>query len=239
MQKDEQEVLGVDACPIGWLATVIGPDESRTETYRSFGALYHEYDDAKRILVDIPIGLPDGERRQCEQLAKDLLGCRGSSVFFPPCRSAAELSEHRAASDEHEKQIGHGLSQQAHNISDKILQVAEVVGNEYDGVIRESHPELCFAAINGQPIAYSKSSALGRGLRMKLLNDAYSQSERLYRSTRDEYLLKEVRRDDILDSIVLAITARDGPLSSVPEHPSIDEPRIYYPEFTVPTVEIG
>lgn len=233
-----ETVFGVDACPLGWFVTVIDPDGVRTETYEEFANLYETYSRADRVLVDIPIGLPENERRRCDEAARDVLGSRGISVFYPPCRSAAEHTDYQEASDEHKEQIGHGLSQQAHNISGKILEIADVVGEHYDGMVRESHPELCFAALNGQPIAYSKSSDRGLGLRMKLLSDELDDAEALYRDTRDEHLLKEVRRDDILDSMVLAVAARKGNLTTVPANPSPDEPRIYYPDFEVPVLDV-
>lgn len=72
---------------------------------------------------------------------------------------------------------------------------------------------------------------------MKLLDDELENAEALYWDTRDEYLLKEVRRDDILDSMVLAVAARNGNLTTVPPDPSPTEPRIHYPDFHVPLLE--
>ncbi|MDH5020356.1 DUF429 domain-containing protein [Halobacterium rubrum] len=237
MSRSETTVVGADACPVGWFATVIDGSEIRTETHEEFTDLSEKYSDADRILVDIPIGLPETSRRRCDEEASDLLGSRGISVFYPPCQTAAEITDYQEASDEHRDQIGHGLSQQAHNIGEKILQVADVVGKRYDGVVRESHPELCFAALNGQPIAYSKSSAPGRGLRMELLDNELDDAKALYRDACDDYLRKEVRRDDILDAMVLAIAAKEEDLTTVPESPSQDEPRIYYPDFDVPVLD--
>jgi predicted RNase H-like nuclease len=73
---------------------------------------------------------------------------------------------------------------------------------------------------------------------MKLLSDELGDAEAHYREASDEYLLKEVRRDDILDSMVLAVAASDGNLATVPENPSTDEPRIYYPDFEVAVLEV-
>lgn len=237
MAESSSTVVGVDACPVGWLATILEGGDVRMKSYREFEALSESHSASDRILVDIPIGFPEGERRTCDEVAKDLLGSRGLSVFYPPCRSAAECTEYREASDEHENEVGHGLSTQAHNIRQKILEVTDAVAGRYDGQVREGHPELCFAALNGQPIAYSKSSARGRGLRMELLSDELDDAEALYREARNEYLLKEVRRDDILDSMVLAVAAQKGNLTTVPANPSPDEPRIYYPGFEVPVLE--
>lgn len=227
-------VVGVDACPAGWFATVIERGDIWMDTYQEFSELYTAHRDANQILVDIPIGLSGDQRRRCDIEARDLLGSRGTSVFYPPCQSAADLDDYQKANEEHENRVGYGLSQQAHSIGSKILQVAAVIGEQYDGVVRESHPELCFAALNGQPIAYSKSSNRGRGLRMKLLRDELDETDELYQNAREEHLLKEVRRDDILDSMVLAVAARMN-LTSVPEAPNAEVPRIYFPDFELPS----
>lgn len=235
---DAEPTVGVDACPAGWLATEIADAGIQTKTFENFGEVVETFSDAGCIFVDIPVGLPQTDRRRCDEEASDLLGCRGNSVFYPPCQSAIELSDHEEASQEQRAKIGHGLSQQAHNIGPKIRQVAAAVGDKYDGLVRESHPELCFAALNGQPIAYSKSSDWGRGLRMKLLCDELDTAREHYRDVRDRYFLKDVGRDDILDSMVLAVAARRSGIATVPNSPTIDEPRIYYPNFETPRLSV-
>jgi predicted RNase H-like nuclease len=151
-------VVGADACPAGWLATTLNDGTVTVDTYGQFEQVRDSHTDADRILVDIPIGLPSDGRRRCDTLAKDLLGCRGMSVFYTPSESAIQYEDYEDAKEEHEEDIAHGLIMQAHNLRDKIREVRAVVGDDYDGLVRESHPELCFAALNGQPIAYAKSS---------------------------------------------------------------------------------
>lgn len=85
---------------------------------------------------------------------------------------------------------------------------------------------------------HPKSSALGRGLRMQLLGDELDSAVELYQNTREEYLLKEVRRDDILDSMVLAVAACDDSPDPLPSEPASDEPRIYFPGFDVPVIPV-
>lgn len=228
------KVVGVDACPFGWFVTVLEDDSVRTEAYESFGEAYQTYSEAGRILVDIPIGLPTDSRRRCDEQARELLGCRGLSVFYPPCPSAARCDDYEKANEEHRDRVGHGLSQQAYSIREKILEVDAVVDDRYDGLVRESHPELCFAALNDQPIAYPKASEIGRELRLALLNRELDDAESCYHDARERYLLKEVRRDDILDSMVLAVAAREDNLTMVPSSPHKKEPRIHYPEFDFP-----
>ena len=54
------------------------------------------------------------------------------------------------------------------------------------------------------------------------MNDEYEQ-------VIDDTLRKDVGRDDILDSMALALGAQSEELQSVPEDPRPDVPRIHYP----------
>lgn len=227
MQTAESAV-GVDACPYGWFVTVLTEATIETRLYEDFAEVRAD-NQAARVFVDIPVGLPTGSRRRCDIKARDLLGCRSSSVFFPPCKSAAAIDEYDEANREHREEMSHGLSQQAHAISDKISEVQAVVDEINDGPIYESHPELCFYAFNGQPIAYSKSSKRGLALRLHLLEEKRPGMTDKYEQILDETLRKAVRRDDILDSMALALAAQSETLRSVPETPGPEVPRIYYP----------
>jgi len=152
-------------------------------------------------------------------------------VFYAPSERAIECEDYEDAKEEHGSDIGHGLMKQAHNLRKKILDVRNTIKDGYDGVVRESHPELCFAALNGQPIAYAKSSEAGQELRLQLLEDELEDARALYDETKEEYLRQEVRRDDILDSMCLAVAARSDGLVTTPPDPEPTEPRIYYPDF--------
>jgi len=176
------KVLGADSCPAGWFVAVIDGGILSTSIYESFDQLRNDHENAHRILVDVPIGLPVEERRQCDEKARELLGCRGSSVFYPPSEGAIECDSYDDANETHREDVGHGLSQQAYHISDKIRDVRSVVGSQYGGKIRESHPELCFAALNNQPIAYPKSAKPGQSLRLELLNETLNDVNTVYHS---------------------------------------------------------
>jgi len=224
--------IGVDACSGGWLATGIIDGRSIASLYSDFKKLWLKHSDADRILVDIPIGLSEQGRRECDEEAKDLLGCRGISVFYTPCQQAVRAEEYEEANKAHRKEIGEGLMKQAYNISPKIKQVAEII-SEYDtaeDVILESHPEVCFYALNRQPIAYPKSSERGRKLRLHLLNQVLSDPNQEYQKIMSATLRKDVARDDILDALVLSGAAATDDLIFVPEAPSSKQPRIYYPD---------
>jgi len=225
-----QTVVGVDACAGGWFATIILGNPVQTKFVENFHEIIDEYTDADRILVDVPIGLPTDSRRRCDERASDLLGCRGSSVFYPPCEAAIEIDDYDVAKAEHEDKIGHGLTKQAHSIQTNIREVDNLVPDDrYDGQIRESHPELCFYALNRQPIAYSKSSDRGREMRLDLLQGEIDNTRAIYDEVRNRHPLRTVGRDDIIDSMALAVAARRDSLETVPEAPEAEQPRIYYP----------
>lgn len=233
-------IVGADGCPFGWFVTVIEDGTVHTDTYERFEPINETYADADRILVDVPIGLPTDSRRQCDEEASDLLGCRGNSVFYPPTENAIKHDEYDRANEAQRGSTENGLSQQAFHIRQKIREVREVVGDQFDGLVRESHPELCFAALNGQPISYPKTSKLGRSFRLQLLTEALegADAETIYRRVREEYFLKNVRRDDILDAMVLAVAAGTQSLTTVPKKPSKAQPRIYYPHFELPSLDV-
>lgn len=220
--------VGVDACPYGWFATISTGEAIETEMYKEFSELHADYGSA-RIFVDIPIGLPTGSRRDCDIRARDLLGCHGNSVFYPPCEAAAEIEDYDEANEKHREIMDNGLSQQAHAIRKKINEVGAVSGEGFDGPVYESHPELCFYALNEQPIAYPKSSKRGLAFRRHLLGQENDEISVEYEQVLDHTLRKDVRRDDILDSMVLALAAQNPDVHSVPDEPSSDVPRIYYP----------
>lgn len=223
-----ESAVGVDACPYGWFVTALTGGSIETDLYEDFTEVCSDYQEA-RVFVDIPIGLPTGSRRRCDIEARELLGCRGNSVFFPPCESAAAIENYDKANVKHREEMEYGLSQQAHAISDKINEVRAVVGETYDAPIYESHPELCFYALNGQPIAYSKSSKRGLTLRRHLLEQNHSGMNDMYEQVLSDTLRNHVRRDDILDSMALSLAAQSDQMQSVPESPGPNTPRIHYP----------
>ena len=188
------------------------------------------------MLVDIPIGLPQGEEgRDCDPEARQLLGRpRGSSVFPTPTRptvrqaakspgdyNCAAMTEHRFAE--------RCISRQAFAIAPKIAEVDTVLrdrGASATPPVREVHPEVCFWALNeGQPMRSRKKTRQGRCDRLRVLQEIKPYTQEIYDSAIDEYLRKEVARDDILDALAAAVTAKLGwpdNLRTLPECPPSD-----------------
>ena len=231
------EYVGVDGCRAGWFSVGFS-DDGRYEcrVFPQFGELVAHDAAARLILVDIPIGLPEGPGgRACDPMARSLLkhSHRKSSVFPVPTRQAAHQARkepgnrNAAAIVEHET-AGKCLNAQTFNISPKIAEVDTVMRNlnlEDPPSIREVHPELCFWAMNDRSaMDSSKKTELGRNERLQVLKNAEPRADEIYEDACRMYLRKEVARDDVLDALVAAVTARSGHgrLQTVPKCPQSD-----------------
>ncbi len=211
--------VGVDGCSGGWFAVTYDPGEGDLDhgLYETFAAVVSASPDAERLLVDIPVGLPQTGRRRCDEEAKQRLGSRASTVFFAPCRAVLDAADHETASTMNRVRTGYGLSIQAWHLVPKIREVDAVLRSSPASreAITEAHPELCFAALGGGPIAEPKSTPAGRDERLDRLRPWLPDVEGMYESCLDAYLRKEVQRDDVLDALVLALAA-SRPLARVP-----------------------
>lgn len=73
--------------------------------------------------------------------------------------------------------------------------------------IRETHPEVCFRALAGKPIIHPKKREEGFRERLTILSKYLPGAEQVISGTLACFKRKEVMPDDILDSMVAAITA--------------------------------
>ena len=165
-------IAGVDGCPKGWIAIVLTDGRfARAEFASAFAELLDLLTDAQVIAVDIPIGLPDGpDLRAADIEARKLLGSRRSSVFATPPRVVLEAPSCREANRLSKQRFDRGISAQSYALRRKILEVDACAAN--DDRIYEVHPEVCFAEMNGEPLAHSKKSWYGQRARLRLLANA-------------------------------------------------------------------
>lgn len=237
------EYVGVDGCPAGWLvAGIDAPGGWYFAVFETFESLWDRLDrqSCEQVLVDVPVGLRDDGVRVCDERARDLLGCRRSSVFRTPVREAVERKRAEGdgqdlrpdASDVNEERTGYGLSVQVWNIADDIAALDDFFAAHdlpLDGPVREAHPELAFMAFNGQPVAYSKKRDRGRALRRAILDDTAVDVSSVTDEAAATVRGGGVDEDDVLDAMVLALAARTE-LTTVPTDPAVEQPRIYYPD---------
>ena len=243
--------VGVDRASGYWLAVVYENEEyDRVAVEEDFEKLWEEFDPERdRILVDVPIGLFDEnddeseERgRECDTLARKVLGSRSSSVFTAPARQAAKLAEeekeHGEVSDTNHEIVKKGLSIQAYHISPGIAEVdaflcpdSEDEKRRRRDLVKEAHPEVCFAAFNGGALEYSKTSAVGFGERLSALENIVDEPGETFRKIgrdladyEDDVDVGAIDPDDVLDAMALAVVAGadTDDLHPLPEEPERD-----------------
>ena len=233
------EFLGVDGCRAGWFS--VGVDRHggyQMKVFATFGELLIHYGDAELVLVDIPIGLSQGPgERECDREARKLLGQpRGSSVFRTPTRQTVQYvlenpGDYPGASEvELRFAAGKKLTKQSFGITRKIHEVDQALRARNGGaspLVKEVHPEVLFWGLNdGKPMKFKKSKATGVAERLAVLRDIDEIAQVIYDGACAQFFRKDVARDDILDALAAAVTARNGTmraqLQTVPAHPSKD-----------------
>ena len=233
----EIEFVGVDGCKCGWFSVGFSGDgEFESKVFHTFDELVEYYKSAKLILVDIPIGLPEGgEGRLCDKEAKAKLpsGLK-PSVFPTPARATARIAwqfpkDYDKANATQKKVAGKGLSKQTFGIAPKIGEVDVLMESRGDGAtpqIREIHPEICFWALNGQQsIPYSKKTADGIAQRLDVLQQVEPKAQAIF-DAGCSHPCKGVAEDDVLDALAAAVTARRRgqslELQTLPKNPDND-----------------
>lgn len=205
-------VHGVDGCRAGWLRAGLVPGGDGGSGGLEY-QLHARFDDClaatvgEIVVVDMPIGLleeaePGG--RPCDRDARRMLGQpRGSSVFPPPARPALSADGYADAM----RRNGRGMSLQAYNVLAKIREVDAALTLEGQSRVYEGHPEMAFMRLAGAPLGPPKRRAAGRRQRRALLENALREPIEA-EAIRERYGRGSVAADDILDAVVLTLTAR-------------------------------
>jgi predicted RNase H-like nuclease len=220
--------VGVDACKKGWFGVSIDRDKSwDIAIFASVRDLWNAWQPVGLLLIDIPIGLPDNGKRRCDIEARKLLEKRAASVFPVPCRQALYADSYKKACRINKKKLGVKLSIQTWNIAGKIREVDDLLckNEKARRCMRESHPEICFWALAGQrPMTHYKKSDRGFAERLRLLDRINPETGKIVNSALKRFLRKDLARDDILDAIVLGISAASGKKSlvTIPKNPPRD-----------------
>ncbi len=167
-------VLGADVCQGRWVGIVL--------TDHGFSSAHFEDEIATlveratvpgpldAIALDIPIGLPSAAARRSDREAALFIGPRRSSVFTTPVRAALETDDFAEAVLLNRAATGVGISKQAHGLRHKIREVAAWRATVTIPVV-EAHPEVCFRAMAGEPLAEPKKTWAGARRRHALLTE--------------------------------------------------------------------
>ncbi|MDQ1619033.1 MAG: hypothetical protein QOE19_1602 [Actinomycetota bacterium] len=202
-------VLGVDGAKGGWVAALVEGDDVRWLRLAHIReALTH---DVMAIGVDMPIGLPQRGRRECDLLAKRALGRAHPRVFLAPPRDVLDATSYVDAGARHRAHTdGLGMSVQTWHIVERIREVDAVAD---DPRLVEVHPELSFARLAGE-VLVTKHSAAGRVARLQTLRRRWPRLDGLPAG------------DDALDALAAAWSAERwvrGTAESMPVQAPVDE----------------
>ena len=202
-------IAGVDGCRGGWLVARAGgwPCDRAPELLvgRTFNDVLTMTAACDIVMVDMPIGLPDGATpRRCDIEAQDMLGRAGRHSVFPaPPRSALTAATPTAFQALYRRACGKGAPVPLWGIVPKILEVDAAMSPGLQDRIREVHPELAWRRLAGS-ILPSKKTGAGLEARVRLLSSSIHGIDELLRSCP-----RGARPDDVLDALVGLSVAAD------------------------------
>lgn len=234
-----QEYVGVDGCRYGWFSVALnetGYDLSVCRTFRQLLDCYHE---ARLILVDMQIGLPQGAAwRACDEQARQRVRNFTQAVFPTPTRETIEqvgaLPEGCLPATHlryrFEQACVQGINLQTFAIVHKIAEVDQIMRERPINLhpeVREVHPEVCFWALNGEaPLQYRKKEpgGLGEDERLAILGNVENRADQIFEAACVRFPRADVGKDDILDALAAAVTAyqSQGVLETLPDEPPED-----------------
>jgi predicted RNase H-like nuclease len=182
--------IGIDKAAGGWVVVMLEWDGSVGVEFVE--TLQQMTEPAGWVAVDMPLAFPTNGRRTAEIEARRLLGRRVSTLFLtPPAPLVARDWEYARA---------HGVSKQMWNLVPFIHEARDV----RTACWIETHPELVFAALAGEPLP-SKKTWNGQMLRRRILNEAGIELDE------DLGLAGSAAPDDILDAAACALVASRHP----------------------------
>ncbi len=183
--------------------------------------------DFNEFFIDMVIGLQSSKNHiRPDTCARQIIKERTSTIFPAPCRQAVYANTVAEAYKENERVLGKKFTPLTVGIIPKIRELDSFFQKnlKYKNVIKESHPEVCFARLNARTMLSKKSEIDGIEERIHLLA-RYIPDLSL---TRLSNLAKSMKCniDDIVDAICLAVTANlaaQGCYEIIPEIPMQDE----------------
>ena len=251
--------VGIDWGSGYWIVVEIG----RTVSVAAFPSMlncWQEFGErADRILIDIPIGLPDTEteltdgQRMCDcEARQQLRSPLSSSVFSTPCRDAVYAETYSQARDCNENVLDRGLGSHSWSLVPRIQEVDVFLRDGNLDVrskteIRESHPEVCFTRFARRlgdefKVTARKSKTKGVKQRKTIIREYDStladRYEELEATITDDgtggawkHRITSTRLDDLLDAMILALTANlnETQLESLPSDQDVPEDRCGLP----------
>ncbi len=205
-------LMGIDGCRAGWIvaASDVALSTLAFDLVPDLEPVIARVERAGGVIaIDIPIGLRDGGARDCDRAARRRLGRpRGSSVFPAPCRAALRALDYRQACALSRRAAGVALSRQCFAIIGKIREVDARMTPARQAFVREVHPELVFAVLDGRGrgLVESKKTGAGERVRRRLLRGVAPDFDP--GAVRAALGRSGVTRDDVIDAVACLVAAR-------------------------------
>jgi predicted RNase H-like nuclease len=213
-----------------WLAVAYTADGyDHAAVVDGVGELWTRYEEtAARIAIDVPIGLEStAAPRPNERAARELLGERRAAIVPAPVREAAKKQRYRTAARVHERKTGRELSQASFELATRTAAVDEFLDaiDEARPVFVEAHPELCYLAFDGEPMADPPDVAGGYAERMRTLAEFDRDAPPTVQSVAEATTGHRIPIPAVVDAVALGLTVRPGPgeLRSLPADPPTDD----------------
>lgn len=231
--QGQQEVLGIDGCPGGWLIVGRDPFQYSLEVVSGPENLQERIYNSALTFIDIPIGFHATESpRNCDVILRGKLGpYYANSVFNVPVREAVYAKSYEEACDINQKITGKKFSRQFWNIIPRVREIDSLLQNcgNMRYKVKECHPEWLFKLMNGnEDISAKKKTNDGSGHRKKLLFSRGAPVDDLQAKLIEHYYRKDAKVNDLLDALALNYSAwqtmfGDKELKSFPSVPEFDE----------------
>ena len=204
--------VGIDGYIDGWCCCIIH-DGVRIELHKNLTTLFENIGINNLTLIDMPVGLSSKnfERFIDFKLRTYLPKNKKSSVFTAPCREAVLSNDYNSAKKTNQIITNRSISIQSWNISKKIRELDGFLISQKKNklTIKESHPEFCFVNLNNNnPLIHSKKTNEGYNERLSILIRNSEGIEMVVKKSIEKFKKEKVKKDDILDSIVLALTSK-------------------------------
>ena len=218
--------VGIDGCKGGWIAAAICRGELKLYKFASINEITDKLPfDA--CMIDMVIGLQGNEAQvRPDGMARKILKGRASTVFPAPCRKAVYGKTKEERLQANIEVLHKEFPSQTDAIIPKMRELDEFlqVNMQYKNRLQESHPEVCFARLNGGVLRTSKHDMEGIRERAAVIADFLPE-------VTEGWIVESARKmqcnaDDIVDSVCLAIVANllmQGKTESIPPEPMTDD----------------
>lgn len=218
--------VGIDGCKGGWIAAAICKGELELYKFASMNEITDKLPfDA--CLIDMVIGLQGNDAQiRPDGMARKILKGRASTVFPAPCRKAVYGRTKEERLQANIEVLHKKFSSQTDAIIPKMRELDEFLQTnmQYKNRLQESHPEVCFARLNGSVLYTSKHDMEGIRERALIIADFLPE-------VTEDWIVERARKmkcnaDDIVDSVCLAIVANllmQGKTESIPAEPMTDD----------------